>query len=299
MSEQAPHFVSIIIPVFNDPDRLKSCLHALEEQTYPKDMYEVIAVDNGSDEPIEAVVSKFGQAQTACENEPSSYAARNKGITLAQGDILAFTDSDCIPALDWVEKGVTNLTRIPNCGLIGGRVQIFVRDEANPTMVERYECVMAFEQKHYIEQRHFSVTANLFTFKHVIETVGPFNTKIKSGGDRDLGQRIFAHGYSQAYADDVYVAHPARHSLKQLYIRHIRIAGGLYDKKQRSFLHTIAGLAWNACPPVRKTIQILGDTRARGFQQKLEFIFIAFFTNYSMALERFRLTFGKKLSKRV
>jgi glycosyltransferase involved in cell wall biosynthesis len=46
-------FISVIIPVFNDAEPLKTCLEALENQTYPKDLYEVIVIDNASDENIE------------------------------------------------------------------------------------------------------------------------------------------------------------------------------------------------------------------------------------------------------
>ena len=298
MSDNSSPQVSVIIPVFNDSKRLATCLQALEKQGYPSDRYEVIVVDNGSSEDIGAVVTRFAKARMIHEDQPGSYAARNSGIKHAVGDVLAFTDSDCIPETDWIENGVARLLSVQNCGLIGGRVKIFVREEAKPTLVERYESVMAFEQEYYIEQRHYSVTANLFTFRQVIETVGPFNTTIKSGGDRELGQRIYAHGYAQAYAEDVCVAHPARRSLRQLYSRHIRIAGGLYDKKRRSFGHSLAGLVWNCLPPLGKCVQIVRDPRVKGIRSKAEFIFIAFFTKYSMALERFRLTFGAR-SQRV
>ena len=87
-------FVSVIIPVFNDAERLKICLTALEKQTYPQDYYEVIVVDNGSDENLENVVKQFTQAKLAYYPELGSYAARNHGIALAKGEILAFTDAD-------------------------------------------------------------------------------------------------------------------------------------------------------------------------------------------------------------
>ena len=59
MNEMSTPFVSVIIPVYNDPIRLETCLQALEEQTYPKSSYEVIVVDNGSDESIEPIVVEF------------------------------------------------------------------------------------------------------------------------------------------------------------------------------------------------------------------------------------------------
>jgi len=103
MSEVSPPFVSVIIPVYNDPIRLRTCLQALEEQTYPKSMYAVIVVDNGSDESIEPIVAEFSQMKTSYEPHPRSYAARNKSLSPARGEVIAFTDSDCIPAPDWIE----------------------------------------------------------------------------------------------------------------------------------------------------------------------------------------------------
>ncbi len=94
-------FVSVVIPVFDDPDRLRTCLQALEHQTYPKPRYEVIVVDNGSARSVPPLVGQFGQARATYEMVPGANAARNRGISLARGEILAFTDADCVPARDW------------------------------------------------------------------------------------------------------------------------------------------------------------------------------------------------------
>ena len=60
-------FVSVIIPVYNDTERLKRCLGALENQTYPKNLYEVVVVDNGSDDNVEGLVLLYDQAVMAFE----------------------------------------------------------------------------------------------------------------------------------------------------------------------------------------------------------------------------------------
>ena len=101
--------VSVIIPVYNDAERLKLCLDALARQTYPGDRYEVIVVDNGSQQDPELVTSRYEQVTLAHEACRGSYAARNTGLALARGDVLAFTNSDCIPAADWIEHGVARL----------------------------------------------------------------------------------------------------------------------------------------------------------------------------------------------
>ena len=182
--------VSVIIPVFNDPDRLKICLQALQDQTYPKAQYEVIVVDNGSDRSVEPIVAEFSQAQAAFEARRSSYAARNKGLSLAGGDVVAFTDADCIPDPDWIERGVVRLLSEPNIGLIAGNVILFFKDPDNPTGAELYELLKAFTQQKNVEEYQFSVTANLFTFRHVIDAVGQFDGTLQSNGDLEWGRRV-------------------------------------------------------------------------------------------------------------
>ena len=66
MNEMPTPFVSVIIPVYNDSIRLRTCLQALEEQTYPKNAYEVIVLIYGSDESIEPIVAEFSQAKASC-----------------------------------------------------------------------------------------------------------------------------------------------------------------------------------------------------------------------------------------
>ena len=60
-------FVSIMIPVYNDRDRLTLCLAALEHQTYPKDQYEVIVIDNGSDHSLDDLANQYLQVRLTSE----------------------------------------------------------------------------------------------------------------------------------------------------------------------------------------------------------------------------------------
>jgi len=228
-------FASIIVPTFNeDPERLKNCLTALENQTYPKKIYEVIVVDNGSNRDIQSIVKRFSQATISKENQPGSYLARNKGISLAKGKIIAFTDSDCIPAKDWIEKGVNNLLKDSNIGLVGGRLEPIFKNPKKITTAEFYDVIMHFDQKRFVENKKFATTSNLFTFKHVFDKIGTFDAKLKSSGDVGWGQRVFAAGYKQRFAKDVIIYHPTRYTYSQLYIKNLRVAGGFYLHKNKS-----------------------------------------------------------------
>lgn len=237
--------VSIIIPVFNDAELLRRCLDALAHQTYPADCYEVIVVDNGSDEPITDYAGGPVRTILAHEQRPGSYAARNTGLSLAKGDIIGFTDADCIPSSDWIENGVKAVMQMQGCGLVGGSIEIFFRDSHRPTAVELYDRVFGFPQEHYIKHAGFAPTANLFMHRQVIDVVGPFNDRLKSGGDAEWGSRARAYGYELAYASNVVVRHPARRSLGELCRKARRVIGGHHGLNQstNAIVASFSGIA--------------------------------------------------------
>jgi glycosyltransferase involved in cell wall biosynthesis len=286
--------VSIIIPVYNDSKRLKLCLEALEKQTYPKSQYEVIVVDNGSEENVGAVVDVFRQARVVYENQPGSYIARNKGIKESKGEVVAFTDADCIPKLDWIQRGVASLQNRPNCGLVAGRIELFFKDSFRPTAAELYNSVMDFHQQEYLEEKHFGATANVFTFRSVIEEVGVFSPKFKSaGGDKEFGRQVFEAGYQQVYADDTCVLHPTRYTLNQLYNKEARDIFCL--GRPQGFIRIAAAYIRNiSLPPINIMLRAFRDKRLTGVQRKLKFVSVLLFIRIVRVFEITRLLLGGK-----
>lgn len=291
-------FVSVIIPVLNDSERLKICLQALENQSYLKSLYEVIIVDNGSEEDIQTLVTNFSQTRFINEIHPGSYAARNKGLSIAKGDVIAFTDADCIPASDWIEKGVANLLRVPNCGLVAGKIEIYFKNPDRPNAVELYESVIAFPQRYFVEEIRFGATANVFTFKRVIECVGKFDDKLKSGGDTEWGQRVYASGYNLIYADDTCIAHPGRYSLRDLYKKHIRLAGGQYnlrvERSSYTLLKFLGDTSRELFPSLNSINFIISNEIFKQLnpKQKLKVVLVGLSVRFVRVLEKLRLLFG-------
>jgi glycosyltransferase involved in cell wall biosynthesis len=228
-------FASVIVPVYNDPVRLARCLQGLGRQTYPRNRYEVIVVDNGSDTPVAPLVAAaLPGARVVGEPRPGSYAARNRGLAAARGEIIALTDSDCLPAAEWLQEGVRALGRTANCGLAGGRIEVAFGDEARPTAAEIFSTMAARRQEQFIDLDHFCETANLFTTAAVIDNVGGFEPALKARGDVVFGQRVFAAGYRQVYAERAVVVHPAPapRSLGALLRRTARMVGGKHDVRR-------------------------------------------------------------------
>ena len=286
--------VTVLIPVFNDKVRLGKCLEALERQGYPKDRYEVVVVDNASTEDIKGVVARFGQAHYCYEGTPGSYAARNKGLTVASGEIIAFTDSDCIPADDWVESGVSALRDNPDCGLVGGAITLFYRDPDHPTAVELYESLRAFPQKQYIEEAQFGATANVFTHRKIFDAVGNFNSKLKSGGDAEWGKRVAVAGYKLHYAANVRIAHPARSTYAEYYKKTVRVMGGLSAFRQTDvpLAVILRQLLKGITPPLSGIRKIFGEAREMTVSQKLKLATVVLFLHYIWVFERARLQLG-------
>ncbi|MFB2834758.1 glycosyltransferase [Floridanema evergladense] len=303
MIQEQP-FVSVIIPVFNDVVGLKRCLESLKNQSYPESLYEIIVVDNGSnaEQNIADVVANYQQAILTNESQPGSYSARNKGISVAKGSVIAFTDADCIPATDWIEQGVKILLENPKCGFVAGKIQTCFKEPNKPNSIELYESLWyPLPQKEFVEKHHFGATANVFTFVSVIQEVGVFDSSLKSNGDREWGQRVYHAGYHPLYAEEICVSHPARNSLPQLYSRARRIIGGRYDlqqKQESSFLKSnlifmINVVKYAIAPIAMLGFNLLLDKRLKTPTQKVQVSLVMFFVSYVYVWEMIRLKSGK------
>lgn len=224
--------VSVIIPVYRDQERLALCLDKLAQQTYPSDRYEVIVVDNGSDnyDSLRTLVESYDNARIVQEPTPGSYAARNQGIAVAQGDLLAFTDADCLPSPGWLENGIRPLVDNPKCGAVGGRIEMFYERPDRVTIPELYDQVIfGFPYEEMLAGHGGIITANVFTRKDVIEDVGPFLARLKSFGDQEWGMRVRAAGYDQVYVNEAWVGHPVRGTYETIARKKIRCSGGVFD----------------------------------------------------------------------
>ncbi len=204
--------VSVIVPHLDDYENLDACLRLLQDQTFPKDRTEIVVVDNGSSRGVDAVRRIVGgRARVIEAAERGAGPARNAGVRASDGAVLAFVDSDCRPAADWIERGFAAMSR---ANVIGGRVEVDVLDPLNPTGAEAFEKVFAFNFKHYIEEKGFSGTGNLFVRRKDFDRVGGFRSVVAE--DVDWSRRATAAGLRLAYADDVVVSHPARHDWEEL-----------------------------------------------------------------------------------
>ncbi len=116
-------FFSIVIPTYNRPERLANCLAAIAQLEYQRDRFEVIVVDDGSNITLDGIVRPLQdkiQIKLIRQANAGPAAARNRGAAEAQGEFLAFTDDDCQPFPDWLDRFAASLAIAPKA-MIGGK----------------------------------------------------------------------------------------------------------------------------------------------------------------------------------
>ena len=288
--------VSVIVPVFDDRERLELCLRALIGQDY-RGSIEIIVVDNGSTQDMTAVKAVFPKVRWLFEAKPGSYNARNTGIAAAVGEILAFTDSDCVPELGWLSAGVAPLTEAPAPGFVGGRVDLFTTQQSGLSAAELFDLAVGFPQKRFVEEVHFAMTANMLTSAAVMRSVGGFHGGLKSGGDREWGTRAWDHGFPGRYVDEAVVRHPTRSTPAEVLKRIRRVAGGERDRHP-GWARCLAFCARHLLPPrsaFRAILEI--DPAVASPLAKFRAMAFAYGTRGALIRDRLRLQLGAESTR--
>jgi glycosyltransferase involved in cell wall biosynthesis len=227
--------LSVIVPHYNDLDGLARCLDCLERQTLPRGQFEVIVADNNSPQgrdAVEAVVR--GRATLVVVTERGAGPARNGGVAASRGEILAFTDSDCLPEPEWLASGLEGLKAYD---FVGGRVRVSVADAGRMTGAEAFERVFAFNFEDYINRKRFTGSGNLFCARALFDAVGGFQAGVSE--DVEWSRRALAAGFSLGYEKRAVIWHPARRDWAELRAKWRRVnreSFGLVGERPRARL---------------------------------------------------------------
>lgn len=288
------NLISIIIPVYGDWGRLAQCLQALAVQDYPAEQIEVIVVNNHPADQLPTGWTLSGNCRVIHETKPGSYAARNSAIRIARGEIIGFTDSDCIPCKEWIREAVACFAD-PACDRIAGRIKLFYHGTVL-SMAEQYEQIYAFNQDLYVKRDGTGVTANLFVRKELFDQVGLFNEELLSGGDYEWSVRAGKAGYRIAYAEKAVVLHPAGRRMSQLVRKARRVGGGqaVFMNGGSGLIASFFRLLYDLRPPFKSWRLIGVKGKELSFFQKLRVGGTRYYLSAVSAYEKFRVRTGKK-----
>jgi glycosyltransferase involved in cell wall biosynthesis len=191
-------FCSVVIPAFNEEQDIEASLSSLTHQSYPRDRYEIIVVDNGSTDRTPEIASAYADLVLR-KPDGNVGAIRNFGIASASGAVIICTDADCVAPPDWVGTGVALLIKNPQHAFGGG-----LRPRENAKWIEKYWVLNEAGDK--IQQRALA-GSSIFIWKRDLELLGAFNEYVTSGEDSDLYERALASGLAVTISPKLSVAH--------------------------------------------------------------------------------------------
>lgn len=211
MAERKPE-VSVVVATHNRAGQLGELLHSLRAQTLPADRFEVVVVDDASsDATAEVLRSEEARNElrlTVIRRERSAgpATARQQGWRAAGGELVAFTDDDCVADPRWLEAGLTACAAHPG-GFVQGRTQ------PPPGELERLDpWTRPFVRILDVPELDPGFqTCNMFYPRALLERVGGFDTdafgREPGGEDSDLAWRAIGSGARAAFAPEARVYH--------------------------------------------------------------------------------------------
>ncbi|HLF27040.1 MAG TPA: glycosyltransferase [Anaerolineae bacterium] len=196
---------SIVVPAYNAVNVLPRCLAALTQQSVDRSHYEIIVVDDGSTDETVTVAEQAGvNVIRAAHGGPA--AARNAGAHAARGQLLLFTDADCEPARDWVERmarafvdpgvaGAKGVYRTRQASLVARFVQQEYQD--------KYDRMLGRVTIDFIDTYSAAYRRDIFLRSGGFDTAYP----TASVEDQEFSFRLTALGYRLVFAPDAIVNH--------------------------------------------------------------------------------------------
>ncbi len=215
--------ISVIVPCRNSRKMLPSLLEALKDQQ--EAAKEIIIVDNGSTDETYAFVRSYAQKYPQMnillvqESKPGRSRARNKGIQMARGSLLAFTDSDCVPDRSWLKSITLFFSQHPEVDALGGIIRSYKPFSLAQKLKDAERASLSRKNTGKITNRiemvisKFMDTANLALKKESLGNI-IFDEDLVRAEDMAFNFQLFDRGLSlRVNVPEVLVYHVERETL--------------------------------------------------------------------------------------
>jgi glycosyltransferase involved in cell wall biosynthesis len=202
-------FCSVIVPTYDRSRALRACLESLGGLDYPRDRYEVVVVNDGGGDSLDAVLDPWrGKLNVTLVSQPRSgpAAARNAGVACAGGELIAFTDDDCRVRPDWLRRLAERWSLGPE-EAVGGRTVNALPRNAYSTAAQLIIDVGYRQNNTGSGDRRWFTTNNLAVSAEGFHAVAGFDPSFKTAEDRDFCSRWLADGLRMGYEPQAVVEH--------------------------------------------------------------------------------------------
>jgi glycosyltransferase involved in cell wall biosynthesis len=208
-------FVSVVVPAYNAAKTIEICLDSLVKQNYSRKGYEIIVVDDGSKDETKSIILSYKQVRYIYQVNAGPASARNTGWKNAKGDIVVFTDSDCVLEKNWLEEMTKPFEVEDEVGAVGGAYEKTINSDKWLARLIGEEIKFRYSKIGQYTDAHGSYS--LAVRKSVLEEVGGFNKSypVATAEDWDLCYKIIEKGYKIFFNKRAHVGHHHPESLKK------------------------------------------------------------------------------------
>jgi glycosyltransferase involved in cell wall biosynthesis len=197
----AKPLVSVVVPTYNRLPRLKRVLAALEDQTFPRDDYEIVIVSDGSADGTDDYLirgAERGRLTFGCQANQGPAAARNHGVALARGDLVLFVDDDVVASPQLVAEHVASHDTVERDAIVIGPMLTPPDFDMRPWV--QWEQAMLYKQYEALSAGRFAPTFRQFYTGNAslprarFTTSGGFDTRFRRAEDVELAYRLDRDG---------------------------------------------------------------------------------------------------------
>jgi cellulose synthase/poly-beta-1,6-N-acetylglucosamine synthase-like glycosyltransferase len=185
-------------------DVIGLCVDALLNQTIDRRAYEIIVVDDGSEDDTASIAADAGADVVIRAAHGGSAAARNVGIASAKGNIILFTDADCVPSSDWIAQMVEPFN---DPKVVGAKGTYRTRQCALMARLTQLEFEIRYQRMRRFRYIDFIDTYAAAYRKEILTTAHGFNTDYIAAEDVELSFRLAQAGHRMVFVPEAWVWH--------------------------------------------------------------------------------------------
>jgi len=209
-----PPMVSVVICAYNAERTMEACLKSLRELDYPN--YEVVIVDDGSRDATAEIAARFPEFRLIRQPNKGLSVARNVGMQAARGEIVAYTDSDCVVDPHWLTfmAGAMTANGFDGCGGPNYAPHEAGRIEACVSASPGAPCQVLTAE----DRAEHLAGCNMVFRKTVLQRIGGFDPQFTAAGDDvDICWRALEAGFVLGFCPAAFVWHFRRNTVKAYY----------------------------------------------------------------------------------
>lgn len=210
--------ISIIIPAYQAADIIGKCVAALQHQSLPRELYEVLVIDDASTDTTAEVAQAAGADRVLTIAHQGPSGARNAGIAVACGEIVLFTDADCVPSPEWVERMVAPFS---SSEVMGAKGSYRTQQRALIARLVQLEFEIRYTRMALLKRIDFVDTYAAAYRRTLLQQCGGFDTAfpVPSAEDVELSFRLARQGNHFVFVPDAWVWHRHPRCLRHYLLR--------------------------------------------------------------------------------